>query len=105
MQDVTAYNDKIIASVAADALAVLKHQPGFHLDAADLCEDPQCSELVLQRAVSRLQQDGHPILVDRDGYWIAERDEVIAYIEKLRRRARVLQELADVLEASVENAE
>jgi biotin operon repressor len=99
--DKALYSEAIVASVADDALAALEHQPGFHLKAADLCKELRCSERVLQSAVAKLQHDGHSILLDRSGYWLAERDEVMKHVDKLRRQARALQALADTLEASV----
>ncbi len=99
--DKASYSEAIVASVADDALAALEHQPGFHLKAADLCEELRCSERVLQSAVAKLQHDGHSILVDRSEYWLAERDEVMEHVDKLRRHARALQTLADTLEATV----
>lgn len=102
--ELKAYSARIVAGVAEEVLAILERHPdGASLGQAALCEELQCSYQVLQRAVAKLQRDGHPVLSDRKGFYLARsRDEVMAYVATLRRRAEALREVADALAASVE---
>lgn len=85
-------------------LAILERHPdGASLNHLVICEELQCSERVLQYAVTSLRRDGHPVLRDGNGYHLAQSaDEVRAYAAALRRRAQEMLEVADALIASVE---